>query len=55
LLKKEAFSWLPVAAAVFEALKVALTIASVLQLPDFTVSFTVDCNASGSGFGVILH
>jgi hypothetical protein len=55
LLKKEAFSWLPVAAAAFEALKVALTIASVLQLPDFTVPFIVDCNASGSGFGVILH
>jgi hypothetical protein len=55
LLKKEAFSWSSAAAAAFEALKVALTTTLVLQLPDFTVLFTVDCDASGSGFSVVLH
>jgi hypothetical protein len=40
---------------VFDALKVALTSASVLQLPDFTRSFVVDCDASGSDFGTVLH
>jgi hypothetical protein len=55
LLKKEVFSWSPAAAATFEALKVALTTASVLQLPDFTALFIVDCDASGSGFGAVLH
>jgi hypothetical protein len=39
----------------FDALKVALTSASVLQLPDFTRSFVVDCDASGSDFGTVLH
>jgi hypothetical protein len=55
LLKKEAFSWSLAAAAAFEALKVALTTAPVLQLPDFTAPFTVNCDASGSGFGTVLH
>jgi hypothetical protein len=55
LLKKGAFSWSLEAAATFELLKVALTTASVLQLPDFTASFIVDCDASGSGFGAVLH
>lgn len=55
LLKKEAFAWSPRAASAFEALKTALTTAPVLQLPDFTKPFTVDCDASGSGFDAILH
>jgi hypothetical protein len=55
LLKKEAFAWSPGAASAFEALKTALTTVPVLQLPDFTKPFTVDCDASGSGFDAILH
>jgi hypothetical protein len=53
LLKKEAFSWTPTAA--FDALKMSLTTVPVLQLPDFTKPFMMDCNASGSGFGAVLH
>jgi hypothetical protein len=55
LLKRDAFRWTSVANTTFEALKVALTTAPVLQLPDFTRAFIVDCDASGSGIGVILH
>jgi hypothetical protein len=55
LLKKEAFSWTPEAEQAFVALKQALTTAPVLQLPDFTKHFYVDCDASGSGFGAVLH
>jgi hypothetical protein len=54
-LLKVAFSWSPTAAVAFEALKVALTTAPVLQLPNFTAPFTVDYNASSSGFGAVLH
>jgi hypothetical protein len=50
LLKKEALCWTPTATTAFDALKTTLTSAPVLQLPDFTKTFTVDCDASGSGF-----
>jgi hypothetical protein len=55
LLKCEAFCWSPAAAAAFEALKAALTSAPVLQLSDFLKSFVVNCDASGSDFGTVLH
>ena len=55
LLCKDAFLWSEEAAAAFTALKQALAAAPVLQLPDFELPFTVDCDASGSGFGAVLH
>jgi hypothetical protein len=58
LLKRDAFCWMLATAAAFqatEALKAALTSAPVLQLPDFTWSFIIDCDASDSRFGAILH
>jgi hypothetical protein len=55
LLKRESFRWSPEAAVTFDALKQALTSTSVLQLPDFTKPFIVDCDASGSSFGTVLH
>ncbi|CAN6198913.1 unnamed protein product [Urochloa humidicola] len=55
LLKREAFRWSAEATAAFEALKHALTTGPVLQLPNFEQPFVVDCDASGSGFGAVLH
>jgi hypothetical protein len=55
LLKKEAFAWTPVATAAFDSLKKALSAAPVLQLPDFDKLYVVDCDASGTGFGAVLH
>jgi hypothetical protein len=55
LLKKEAFSWTPAVAAAFNTLKTALTTAPVLQLPDFTKPFMLDCDASGSRFVALLR
>ena len=55
LLKREAFVWDDSAASAFTTLKQALTTRPVLQLPDFTKDFVVDCDASGSGFGAVLR
>lgn len=55
LLRKDTFLWSDAAATTFMALKQALSAAPVLQLPDFDQSFTMDCDASGLGFGAVLH
>jgi hypothetical protein len=55
LLKKQSFHWTNEASTAFVTLKQGLTSAPVLQLPDFQKTFTVDCDASGSGFGAVLH
>jgi hypothetical protein len=55
LLKRDAFQWSPAAETAFLALKRSLTSAPVLALPDFTRPFIVECDASGSGIGAVLH
>lgn len=55
LLKREAFAWTIGADQAFSDLKTALTSAPILKLPDFSKRFIVDCDASGSGFGAVLH
>jgi hypothetical protein len=55
LLTKEGFGWSMEAEEAFVALKRALTIAPVLQMPDFTKQFTIECDASGTGFGAVMH
>jgi hypothetical protein len=54
-LLKEAFCCTSAVASPFDALKSTLTPASVLQLPYFDISFIVDCDTSGLGFGAVLH
>jgi hypothetical protein len=49
LLHKEGFHWMDEATAAFTALKAALSTAPVLHLPDFTKSFVIDYDASGTG------
>ncbi|KAJ3702949.1 hypothetical protein LUZ61_006654 [Rhynchospora tenuis] len=55
LLRKGSYSWSSEAASAFAALKTALSASPVLQLPDFSLPFIVECDASGSGFGAVLH
>ena len=54
LLRKNSFSWGLEADAAFNQLKLAMSSPPVLALPDFTKTFTVECDASGCGIGVVL-
>jgi hypothetical protein len=54
LLRKSGFKWTGEETA-FHNLQQALTSAPVLQLPDFNREFVVECDASGSGIGAVLH
>ncbi|WVZ58041.1 hypothetical protein U9M48_008353 [Paspalum notatum var. saurae] len=49
LLKKNGFSWS------IQQLKQALTTAPILTLPDFQKPFILECDASGTGCGAVLH
>jgi hypothetical protein len=55
LLKKEAFRWSDVVEEAFLHLKQALMTAPLLQMPDFSKLFIVDCDTSGVGFGAVQH
>jgi hypothetical protein len=55
LLKKNGFSWTDQTTTTFLHLKKALNTAPVLTLPDLGQDFTIECDASGAGFGVVLH
>ncbi|XP_010262237.1 PREDICTED: uncharacterized protein LOC104600803 [Nelumbo nucifera] len=55
LLKKKAFHWDSTAEEAFVNLREALSSTSVLQLPNFDLEFTVECDASDTGIGTILQ
>ncbi|WVZ51235.1 LOW QUALITY PROTEIN: hypothetical protein U9M48_002396 [Paspalum notatum var. saurae] len=55
ILKGDTYTWTPAANQAFSDLKRALMSAPLHQLPNFDARFVVDCNASGAGFGAILH
>ena len=55
LIKKEAtFQWNEAVAEAFTTLKMALTRAPVLALPNFVEQFVIETDASGSSIGTIL-
>lgn len=54
LLKKEGFKWGKDSAEAFTQLQKALTTAPVPTLPDFSQPFTIECDASSKGIGVMF-
>lgn len=54
MLKKDNFLWTEAASQDFAELKLALTTAPVLALPNHSLPFVVETDASGSGIGVVL-
>jgi transposase InsO family protein len=54
LCKDSIFIWTSIHEAAFSALKSALSSAPVLSIPDFSIPFHLETNASGSGVGAVL-
>lgn len=54
LLKKGCFQWSGSESQAFEELKKVMVKAYVLGLPDFSIPFTVEVDASGCGIGAVL-
>jgi hypothetical protein len=54
LTKKEAFKWSEEAQFTFDKMKKVMSTCPVLALPDFGQPFTLECDASGEGIGVVL-
>lgn len=54
LTKKGAFAWTDGAQSTFDCLNEVMSSCLMLALPNFSQSFTMECDASGEGIGVVL-
>ncbi|GJR09159.1 putative mitochondrial protein [Tanacetum coccineum] len=55
LLKTNSYKWSDEAQSSFFALKTAMSMAPVLALPDFTIAFEIETDASGMGIEAVLQ
>lgn len=55
ILRKNVFVWSAAAFDAFAKLKLTLTTKPALALPDFSISFVVECDASEDGLGTVLQ
>lgn len=53
-MKKGSFIWTSQADAAFDKLKEAMCTTPVLALPDYSLPFIIEADASGKGIGVVL-
>jgi hypothetical protein len=54
LTKKGAFKWDEEAQKMMDKMKQVMSTCPILALPDFSLPFTLECDASEEGIGVIL-
>jgi hypothetical protein len=54
LTKRGSFKWNDEAQVMMEKMKEVMRTCPVLALPDFSIPFTLECDASGEGIGAVL-
>jgi hypothetical protein len=54
LTKRGAFIWIDELQTAFEQVKVVMGTCPILTLPDFTLPFVLECDASGEGIRAVL-